>query len=95
MTIAIDYDHTFTEDPSLWDFFVAMCLHRGHRVFIVTARHQHEVLELETPKGVPVIFTGRQMKKKHCEEVHGVEIDVWVDDSPQFIHANATLTGEL
>lgn len=84
MNIALDYDHTFTEDPALWDFFVGMCLHRGHHVFVVTARHSHEVLELEVPHGVRVIFTGRRMKEKHCLG-EGVKIDVWIDDMPGMI----------
>lgn len=85
MNIALDYDRTFTEDPYLWDFFVGMCLHRGHAVYIVTARHKHEVLELETPRGVPVIFTGRKMKERHCLDEHGIKIDVWIDDMPGMI----------
>lgn len=95
MTIAIDYDRTFTEDPFLWDMFAAMCLHRGHKVYIVTMRHKHEVLEFETPRGVPVIFTGRAMKERHCIEVHGVKIDVWCDDMPCMIQETKQLTGEL
>lgn len=85
MNIALDYDRTFTEDPHLWDFFVGMCVHRGHKVFIVTARHKHEKLELETPRCAPVIFTGRQMKEQHCLKVHGITIDVWIDDMPGLI----------
>lgn len=95
MNIGLDYDHTFTADPALWDFFTALCHHRGHRVFIVTARHKHEVLELEVPRGVQVIFTGRKMKERHCADHHALKIDVWIDDMPGMIQETRVLGGEL
>ncbi len=78
MRIALDYDKTYTEDPTLWDAFVAMAQARGHEVHIVTMRHDN-AQEALIGMPVEVIYTGRQAKIS----VH--RADVWIDDSPHWI----------
>jgi len=38
MQIALDYDDTYTKDPSLWVKFIDNARDNGHTVVIVTAR---------------------------------------------------------
>lgn len=42
MLIALDYDGTFTEDPTLWVSFIAMAQAHGHDVIGVTMRYEFE-----------------------------------------------------
>ncbi len=38
MLISIDYDDTFTADPSLWWSFIKRATWRGHKILCVSAR---------------------------------------------------------
>lgn len=38
MTIALDYDGTYTRDPDLWDRFISEARSHGHSVICVTNR---------------------------------------------------------
>ncbi len=42
MIICIDYDDTYTRDPSLWDSFISNVKHRNHTVICVTMRSESE-----------------------------------------------------
>lgn len=86
MRLALDFDATYTNDPELWEPFVAHAIQRGHDVTIVTARHQHstsydndDVEEAAKLMGIPVIYCGGVQK----QDVYGA--DVWIDDSPHAI----------
>ena len=86
MKIALDFDDTYTRDPPFWDKFIADALERGHDVRIVTFRKSSmtdpalDYLRLT----IPVIFTEYQQKRKFTNEM-GWIVDVWIDDSPEFI----------
>lgn len=87
MNVALDYDGTYTEDPELWLAFVRALELRGHNVWIVTMRYASETADMdkrimELVDGV--VFTGRQAKRKACEE-RGIKIHVWVDDNPEAV----------
>ncbi len=91
MLIAIDYDETFTLDPDLWAVFVARAISRGHYVVCATMRYESEGYAVERAfdgLGVSVYFTGRKAKKKYLNGI-GIYPDVWIDDSPHFILADA------
>lgn len=80
MRIALDYDRTFTLDPTLWLEFLRLAQSAGHEVVCVTMRYSHERIELP----VEVVYTGRQAKGPFMESV-GRHVDVWIDDMPQCI----------
>jgi hypothetical protein len=80
MKIALDYDQTYTVDPSFWEDFMTLARVRGHEVVCVIKRgptNQGTNLKMNCP----VIYTDRAAKQLFCEQT-GVRIDVWIDDSP-------------
>lgn len=88
LTIAIDYDETFTADPDLWAMFVSKAQDKGHRVLCVTARRDtDENREMMTENfdlyGVemPIIFSNLG-SKMHVMESRGIKVNIWIDDSP-------------
>jgi len=80
MRIALDYDNTYTLDPSLWNGFIKAAQARGHDVRIVTMRYPHETIQ-SAP--VDVTYTSRKAKSS------AVSADVWIDDSPCWIYQDA------
>lgn len=88
MIIALDYDGTYTEDPDLWNKFLEDSKKRGHIVYLVTMRfpeEENDIIKLRIRKRVKdVIFTGRKAKKQFVSEL-GININVWIDDSPEWI----------
>jgi len=92
MLIALDYDGTYTADPGLWHPFIAASRARGHRIFVVTMRFPSEGREIEQRLGAHVdriIFTAREGKKRHVERL-GHDIDVWIDNHPEYIVGDAS-----
>ena len=88
MTIAIDYDGTYTADPALWCRFIAEAEAAGHRVYIVTCRrdtdeNREEVCVECLPK-YRHLFTSLAAKQWYCQQ-RGISIDVWIDDEPETI----------
>lgn len=87
MRIALDYDDTFTRDPTLWMGFLTMARARKHDVRIVTFRNAKGNNDdiLNSFKGlVPVLYTGGVRKRQYCYE-QGFMVDVWIDDMPEII----------
>lgn len=80
MLIALDYDGTYTADPALWDSFVASAVARGHRVICVTMRHETEAIIMPCE----IIYTGRRAKMVSIDDL-GLQIDIWIDDSPHWL----------
>jgi hypothetical protein len=83
MIIALDFDETFTEDPSLWTAFIVKAKTRLHTVTFVTYRPSNgnnSDIEYEAEcLGLDIVYTaGKQ--KQHC-----FKADVWIDDSPETI----------
>lgn len=98
MRIALDYDNTYSADPTFWDSFIVNARHHGHEVFIVTARDERfdrtaPLVELEKKSfalGGPLkIWWCRGVAKKWFMHHFGVDVDVWVDDKPESIFANS------
>jgi hypothetical protein len=81
MLIALDYDGTYTADPSLWDRFIQSVKDRGHRIICVTMRYPEEPIE---PIGIDVVYTSRQAKKPYLESI-GTRVNIWIDDNPHWI----------
>lgn len=95
MNISIDFDDTYTRDPSLWNEFIRQARKRGHNVYCVTARcldYADEVAEVLESIGQMVgpmncIFTGGKAKRAFCQEL-SINIHVWIDDMPEAIPAS-------
>ncbi len=83
MQIALDYDDTYTKDPAFWNEFKKMSKDFGHTVFIVTKRGDSNKGAISLD-GWNIFHTNRQAKFVHCEE-NGIEVDIWIDDSPENI----------
>ncbi len=90
MNIALDYDKTYTEDPVMWDTFICMCLGRGHKIYIVTARDPrspegNDDLAADLTGKTDGIFYTSGMAKREFMEGCGKFIDIWIDDMPERI----------
>lgn len=95
MRFGIDYDQTWTEDPELFAMFVKMIWKRGHSACIVTLRDRsdasyHEIRQSvdkhlgDKAEALPIVHCGGEWKKHVTDAMH-LEVDVWVDDTPNFI----------
>jgi hypothetical protein len=80
MLIALDYDNTYTVDPTLWQRFISDATARGHDVKIVTMRYPSEII---TAPPAEVVYTSRKAKRKFFAA------DIWIDDSPQWVYSDA------
>jgi len=86
-TFGIDFDKTYTADPELFSMFISNALMRGHKVVIVTAKDASSSWKVDavlTPK-VPVVYAGLFRWKEEAAREAGFEVDVWMDDNPEFI----------
>lgn len=94
MKIAIDYDNTYTLDPSFWNQFILDAGRAGHVPFIVTHREQHRDTNdqlTELAELCPVYFTGGVAKRWWCLHWGPGEVHVWIDDKPEGISTNSTM----
>ena len=89
--IAIDYDDVISLDIDAWSKIIALLHSFGVVVYVVTYRHstQFEDMVLDIPHVKDVIFTGATAKHRYCSDVAGIEVDIWIDDSP-----SATVRGD-
>lgn len=78
MLIALDYDKTYTADPSFWDAFIVSALKASHKVVCLTMR----VTVPDMP--CPVFCTAGKNKWDEAKR-HGLSVDIWIDDSPRSI----------
>ena len=87
LVVAIDYDETITTNPNGWLKIMQLMHSLGMQVYVVTYRYPHhgEEMDLEYLKYedcvAGLVFTGRQGKKKFCEQ-HDIFVDIWIDDNP-------------
>ncbi len=82
MTIAIDFDNTWTADVALWRAFAIDAKKRGHDVIIVTARcGWSEDMARHFDGEVPLYYTGGKLKL-HAMEFVGIAVYIWIDDVP-------------
>ena len=84
MNIALDFDDTYTRDPELWDQFISIARSRGHDIRVVTFRKSTMRDSALDNIGIPVIYTEFTQKRKFTNKL-GWIVDVWIDDSPEFI----------
>ena len=94
MTISIDYDRTFTADPRLWGEFAKQSAAAGNRVVMVSRRPDTDENQAAMAEALgeyieafsDVLLVGETMKDEAAKAA-GIEVDVWIDDSPQFIRS--------
>jgi hypothetical protein len=86
MIISLDYDDTFTKDVDFWLEFVKNAQTRGHIVYCITFRYIEECDDLDPRLTalVKIIPTGRKAKRTFAS-TQGINVDVWIDDQPDFI----------
>jgi hypothetical protein len=88
LTIATDYDRTFTADCELWRCFISTATKFGHRIICVSARentpgNRYELTQA-MPISVPVLLCYGHPKREHAAG-HGYDVDIWIDDHPETV----------
>lgn len=92
MIIALDYDGTFTVNPSLWAKFVHDCKICNYEVICITMRNSlTELIDIYVP--MKVYYTNRQAKMDYCK-ANNIKVDIWIDDNPGWIFDDASSYGE-
>lgn len=96
MIIAIDYDHTYTADPNLWEIFFRIAKLSGHQVICVTGRNCWSLdMQLNPlPHNMPIVYSGKELKEKAALKA-GYKVDIWIDDMPGTIQETKILTDNL
>lgn len=96
LTIALDYDHTYSADPFLWDAFILQARSRGHYVFICTARNEIlDAIEDDVLEGTEIAYCDGVAKKFTLHHHFGIDVDIWIDDKPDSITHNSTASKEV
>ncbi len=94
MLVALDYDETFTRDPSTWRQVISVLRAAGHKIVVVTlrdtSRNEAEPVLLALHDHVDaVFFTSRRAKAEYMFDHHQLFVHVWIDDNPLFILKDA------
>ena len=76
--------------PVAWLEFIKLLKSRGHTVICVTMRYSDEGAQVvrDLAKHIEIYFTGRKAKREYMYS-KGIRIDVWIDDSPQWVLMDA------
>ena len=93
LTISIDFDRTFAADPSLWGEFARQAKADGNTVVMVSRREDTpedrqtvtDTLGDYADAFSQVMLVGGDTLKDDAAKAAGIEVDVWVDDSPQTV----------
>lgn len=93
MTVSIDFDRTFAADPALWGEFARKAVADGNTVVMISRRPEEDRATVMETLGdyadafSQVLLVGGDTLKGDAAAAAGIEVDVWVDDSPQTIRA--------
>jgi HK97 family phage portal protein len=93
LTISMDFDRTFSADPQLWGEFARKAVADGNRVVMISRRPESDREEVISSLGdyaesfSDVLLVGGDTLKADAAQAAGISVDVWVDDSPQFIRS--------
>lgn len=85
MIIALDYDKTYTADPSLWNNFIFDCNVKTHKVICLTMRFPNEKI-LNMP--CEIYYTSRKAKLIWAKQ-NNIHVDIWIDDNPGWLFDDA------
>jgi HK97 family phage portal protein len=99
LTISIDYDRTFSADPKLWGEFAQVAKSQGNSVVMVSRRPDDDANRNEVDAAIgafadafsTVLLVGDKLKDEAAKEA-GLNVDIWVDDSPQYVKKQETET---
>jgi len=92
--IALDYDGTYTRDPTLWACFIDLVRDVGHEIVCVTMRDANDPEEAIIGVPCEVIYTSRKGKLAHMAEI-GKPVDIWIDDDPRWIMFDTSGLGHI
>ena len=86
MIIAIDYDGTYSSDPSMFDAIIHLMKAKGHQVILVTGRSEEFGLDVKDAIGdmIPIVFAGTKWKRVAAMAA-GYDVNIWIDDNPEYI----------
>lgn len=88
-TIAFDIDGVWTEDPeafsSIYDFLTT----RGHTCIMVTGAAQPQDKLDRLGLTFKTIIVADKILKSVAARQAGYEVDIWIDDRPEFINPPA------
>jgi HK97 family phage portal protein len=93
MTVSIDFDRTFAADPALWGEFARKAVADGNTVVMISRRPEEDRQTVTETLGdyadafSQVLLVGGDTMKADAAQAAGIKVDVWVDDSPQFIRS--------
>ncbi len=92
LTIAIDFDGTFAENPGAFREVIEVFQARGHRCIMVTNGSEEGGQEVRRLVGdlMPILFAGR-FSKAGAVYSHGYDVDIWVDDTPHVIERDGVV----
>jgi HK97 family phage portal protein len=91
LTISIDFDRTFAADPALWGEFARKSVADGNTVVMISRRPEEDRQVVTDTLGEyadafsQVLLVGGDTLKADAAAAAGIDVDVWVDDSPQTI----------
>jgi hypothetical protein len=91
MTISIDFDRTFAADPTMWGEFARKAVSEGNTVVMISRRPEEDRQTVTDALGdyaeafSQVLLVGGDTLKADAAQAVGIDVDVWVDDSPQTI----------
>jgi hypothetical protein len=91
MIISLDYDDTFTKDPDAWLEVANTLRAAGHTIYGITMRYPEETVGMSKKyldACDKIFFTSRKAKWQYLTE-RGLDVDVWIDDSPHYILRSA------
>jgi len=98
MIIGLDYDNTFSADPYCFTLMIRMFQAHGHQVVMVTGRSDEGAYGEEVRQAVgdliSIVFAGGAWKRVAAREA-GYNVDIWIDDNPEYIDKQYLLYTEF
>jgi hypothetical protein len=80
LSIALDYDQTFTANRKLWINFIILAKSLNSKVTFVTFRyetqHNMDIIADAMQLDIPIVFSNGKQKSSVFNA------DIWIDDSP-------------
>lgn len=96
LTIAIDYDKTWTAAPIMWGLIADLIRSRGHDLICVTGRAfwSSDMNNAPLRKWMPVVYAAGEFKERAALK-EGYKVDIWIDDMPGTIQECKILKDNL
>lgn len=97
-TINVDYDGTFDTNPEMWSLFIKEAYFRNYKIYCISQRTDNEENREELINALPLcveIHLTNHNGKKQWAEVHGIKIDIWIDNNPMSIFETDDLAKQI